>query len=614
MARYAPSPPPTPLPAADDSVEGALRRCSELFLDELHLSRSRLGAHFDLEWKAHAQLAARLLVPLLHLSGGSRAALQFAEDVAKDGGVEMLVEAGVAKPLARIAAAQACASGEAHDPSASELLGKLLLDVFEAPCGHAFAEELGGSEAVACLLLAIEGPRAPRSLPDTLLDKVEGKCLDAIMTTALSRVWAAWSPEACECVCEVAIRAFAASTHTVETFFDLGGAQISLGAKDPTKVLRLFAAASENVAKAPRLLRLPNVESLLRSKLVDAIVRGSYDNCHVAMAAAGSVLSNDQLFAIVFEDDSLVCRVSEEFLRRVEVHEAHAPRIACRGFARGMARALAADSFPSRPLLATVVQAYCRTEATVGDRDARMAACHVLCHWCARAGGIEPQLIVLRDAFKLLTADGSESEVHSETLDASATLLIDCIHLPSLSLPREHIVFLIAHSLAGRKCPPGVGALGRRFRRLLAEVAQQFGDAYADNRPMLQHALDTINFYDVLCETTREELLHKLRALPPGPAESSVMSDLKCPITLQPLVFPVLMPDTNTYELEAIVTHFLCRGGDLVSPLTRAPMALAPVYNRALARVAADMATRVHGRRRRRTPPLCPVEGATRQY
>ena len=500
-------------PMRDDSVEDALRRCAEHCLAELCDSRASLGGRFDVEWRAHAQSAARLLVSLMHLSGGSLAALRFAETVAADGGVDILVEAGIAQPLARAAATVTCLS--THDAEAAQILSKLLLHIFEARCGTDFARALEPAEAVACLLLIIEGPRAPRALPEALLDKVEGKCLEPIMTTALSRAWAMWSPEACDCVCDIAIRAFAASSQSVETFLGMGGVEILLSTRSSAKVLRLFAALSKNVAKSPRELRLHDVVSRLRCTLADAIVCGSYDDCHDALEATETLLSNRQLSAIVFKDDFLALRLAEEFLRRVELDEPHAARLACRGFARGMTRALAGNSLPPKPLLASVVQAYCRTEATVGDRDARMAACNVLCHWCVGVDGVEPQLMVLRDAFKLLASEGGPVEAHGDTLDASATLLLDCVSLPSsLSLPREHAVFLIARSIAGRKCPPWVGVLGRRFRRMLAEVAEQFSDAYGDNRPMLQHALDTINFYDVLCESTRASCASCRRALP----------------------------------------------------------------------------------------------------
>ena len=592
--------------AVDASASDALRRCSEQFLAELQTARVGLGPGHDLEWRAHVESAARLAVPLLHATGGSRAALQFVERVAEDGGVEPLVQAGVAKPLARLAA-RACATGEGQALADTQTIAGLLTRIFEAGCGARFAEPLESAEIVACMLVALEGPRAPRFFPDELLDKVEGSCLDAILTTALSRVWnAPWCPETCECVCELAARTFAASAGSVETFLNLGGVEVALGARDTTKVLRLFGAVSDNVASAPRQLRLPDAAPRLRCKLVDAIVRACYGGCPVARGAFQSVLANEQLCTLLFESDALAAQLADEFLRRVDRDEAHAARLACRGFARGMARALRGKHLPPAHVLSAVVRAYFRTEASVADRGERVPVCEVLCHWCVRAGGFETQLVVLRDAFKLLTTEGGGADAHEwPGLEQTATLLLECVDLPaSLSVPREHGLFLVARSLAGRKCPSSVGVLGRRFRRLLAEVADQFADAYADNRPMLQHALDVINFYDVLCETTRETLLRKLRALPPGPPEASLLAELKCPITLQPLVFPVLMPDTNTYELEAIVTHFLSRGGEFVSPLTRARMALAPVYNRALSKVAAEVATRVHGRRRRRTPPL----------
>ena len=589
----------------DDPTFEALRRCSEQFLNELHLARCTPAPLQASEWRAHVQYTARLAVPLLHVSGGSVSALKFVEEVVRDGGVQMLVEAGVATPLARVAA-QTCAATDGASGDDGLTTG-LLTSIFEAGCGAAFAESLESTEAVACVLVALESPRAPRVLPSALLDKVDGKGMATVMTTALSRVWAtAMCPATCECVCDIATRTFAASTDSVEAFVNLRGIEIALGIGYGEVLLRLFAAMATNVAKAPRVLHFPDAMTRLRSKLVDAIVHGCYSDCPSARESTSVLVANSQLRAILFENDMLACSVTHEFLRRVDRDEPFAARIACRGFAHGMARALMGTVVPSTALLATAVRAYCRTETTVAHRDERVPVCDVLCHWSVRVGSVESQLVVLRDAFKLLTTgEAASADPQCTTnLELSATLLLECVGLPdTLKVPREHAVFLIARSLAGRKCPASTGVLGRRFRRLLAEVAEQFVEAYNDDRPMLQHALDVINFYDVLCESTREALLLKLRALPLGPPEASLLSEFKCPITLQPFVFPVLMPDTHTYELEAIVTHFLSRI-DFVSPFTRGRMEFAPVYNRALAKVACEVATRVHGRRRRRAPPL----------
>ena len=62
-------------------------------------------------------------------------------------------------------------------------------------------------------------------------------------------------------------------------------------------------------------------------------------------------------------------------------------------------------------------------------------------------------------------------------------------------------------------------------------------------------------------------------------------ANLCCPVTLEPMRWPILCSDTHTYEFATIIGLLKTSAGEPRSPLTREPIdAGAMIYNRAVAR------------------------------
>ena len=211
----------------------------------------------------------------------------------------------------------------------------------------------------------------------------------------------------------------------------------------------------------------------------------------------------------------------------------------------------------------------------------------VFCQWACRVPDVGLQLLVLREAFHVIRSQ-SDTEV-DRSLDHSAALLFASLKMPkTLALTREHAVFFVCRAFVGRDCPSSATPSEGEVRRLIADAAAQFCVQHRDSRRMLQFALSMVDEYDVLCETTRSELVRALAAAP-EPTSHALTGDMCCPISMQPFVYPVIAPDTTTYELECIVSYFLTKNGAMTSPTTREPMALDLVFNRALANVMSGM-------------------------
>ena len=65
-------------------------------------------------------------------------------------------------------------------------------------------------------------------------------------------------------------------------------------------------------------------------------------------------------------------------------------------------------------------------------------------------------------------------------------------------------------------------------------------------------------------------------------------SNVTCPITLEKIHCPIILPDSYTYELSAMLSWLLQCDGPLISPVTKEVMAPYYVYNRACTQLGAD--------------------------